>query len=230
MKFTRKTYGSRFINQHIAEITGQHYHHRPTAWVRGDERYSYVTGGMAMPDFEYPGYLLTVGVVHESPGHIVCLDEHHSEDEYDLLDKAQVLQADYGDGVIDTWWGDFERLMPLMGETLVSASIDYDRSDAFQLYITRLKSALSERNKTLQLNGCDHLRNSILSFVREKGQKGQNNPALWVAGALVHTILMARPWERAVKTDVLIPTRQEDYAEYAHREAMRELESELWGL
>ncbi len=236
MKFKQKIYGSPFVNQHIAEVTGQHYHYRPTAWIRGDERYSYITGGMAMPTFEFPGYLLTIGVTYNTPGHCVCLDEYHTDDEVALIEKAQEIQESYGPGVIENWWGDPERLMPVLNETqkednqiLISAPVDYDLSDAFQLYFTRFSSALSPRNKTLKLAGCDYLKNTGQAFIRAKGQKSENNLPIWVAGGLVHTILMVRPWEQAYQATELIPTTYEDHAMYEQEKAIREIERELYG-
>ena len=236
MKFTRKIYGSPFANQHIAEITGQHTHYRPTAWVRGKEKYSHITGGIALPTLEHPGYILTAGVRYDTPGHLVCIDELQHDDEYALIERAQELQTEYGPGVIETWWGDPERLMSILSETYqgdnplrISAPVDSDRTDSFQIYFSRLYLATSERNKTIFFYGCDHLRNSLHSFIKDKGQKQEKNPALWVAGALIHTILMIRPWEQALERTELIPTTFEDQAAYEHERAMKEIEQELYG-
>lgn len=240
MKFTKKVYGSPFVNKHIAEITGQRSHHRPYAWTRGEDAYSYITGGIALPSFDQPGYLVTMAVQHNTPGVMDCLNELVSEDEYELIERAQELQLKYGQGVISNWWGDPKSLMSLINErninedkedsnpVYISAPVDADQKDAFQIYISRLRVSLRERHKTLMINSCDHLRNSILSFVRDKQAKSDNNPTLHIAGAIIHTVLMVRPWEQAIETTDLIPTTFADRAAYEIEKEEKAMEKELW--
>ena len=238
MKFTKKLFGSPFVSQHIAEITGKHFHHRPYAWIRGDESYSHITGGIAMPTFDQPGYVLAVGVIHDTPVHINCLAELSSDDEYELIDRAQEIQAEYGQGVIENWWGDPASMMSILNErniedpinpVYVADPVDSDKPDSFQIYMSRLRISLRERNKTFFLNDCNSLRNDIIAFVRDKKAKPDIHPALNIAGALIHTILMTTPWEQAIESTSLIPTSPADQAAYEVEQEEKMLEKELWG-
>jgi hypothetical protein len=212
MTFKRKLYGDPVVNSHIAEITGQQWHYRPAAWIRGEEKYSHIAGAIIMPLFHVPGYLLTVGVEHDTPGHMVCLDEFQSEDENVLLGVAQKLQDEYGPDVISIWYGDQARLMSMTttGATYISPAIDSEQTDCFQLYLVRLKTALAAGHKTLTIGDCNILRNAIQSFVREKAAKEQDHPEIYAAGALVHSALMTRPWEYAGDRIKLTPTIPDD--------------------
>jgi hypothetical protein len=229
MKFTLKKYGDPFVNDFIAEMEGIKSISLPTAWTRGKEKYAYICGAIRMPTFSTPGYLLTVGVEYDTEGKTHCIDEFQSDDETAILDRAKEIQKEYGKGVIDTWLGDASRLMSLSTDAQVSPPIDYDQADAFQIYLIRLKTALSENNKTLQLNGCDILRNSILSFVREKAAKPDEHPAVWCAGAIVHTLCIIRPWTRAVDRIDLVPTRGAEQQAYMDKEHEKELVRQVYG-
>lgn len=234
MKFKKKLFGDPVANQHIAEITGLSYHHRPYAWTRGGQSFSHISGGIALPSFDVPGYLLAIGVRHNTPGHIDCLVELESDDEMFLMDKAQAIQKEYGAGVIENWWGDPGDLMSLVNErhgdnpVLVSSPVDSDQPDYFQICVSRLRVALRSGHKTLNINECNILRNSILSFIKDKQAKAGNNPVLIVAGGLVHTMLMIRPWEQAVESKLLVPTTTEDYAAYAQKKALEGLYDEVF--
>jgi hypothetical protein len=235
-RFVKKLYGSAFVNKFVAEITGKHTHYRPYAWVDCESQYSHITGGMILPTFDRPGYLLTVGVRYDESDKIDCLDEFQADDEYEIIERALDVQDEYGPGVISTWWGDPKDLMSLIGDlstdknrVIVSAPIDSNQPDAFQIYTARLRVSLAQGHKALIIGGCNLLRNHVLAFVREKQAKPDNSPAIYVAGSLVHTLLTSRPWEQAYETQDLIPTTHEDYAAYEHGQELKRLEGEVWG-
>ena len=214
---------------------GLRTHSRPFAWIRDKEKYSHITGGLALPTFEQPGYLITMGVQH-STNIIHCMTELESSDPYEIIRQAQNIQTEYGQGVIKNWWGNPEELMSIVNEinikgnpVLISQPIDFEIKDSFSIYTARLKTALAASYKTLFLNDCMILRNSIQSFIPDKVAKDKNNPAVNIAGGLVHTLLMTRPWEQAIEVRELIPTRHEDYAEYVSEKAIRDLEAEVFG-
>lgn len=234
MKFIKKLLGSPVVNQHIAEITGQKTHTRPYVWIRKDEVFSHITGGMVLPTFDQPGFLVTIGV-HPETNVFYALDEFKNTDPYEIIRKAQAIQKEYGQGVIQNWWGNPKDLMSIVNEiniegnpVLISQPVDYDAKDSFPLYTARLKTALAESYKTFYLNQCTSLRNHILAFAQDKTAKAESNPAVAITGALIHTLLIMRPWEQSVETTELIPTSYEDFAAYESDRAMKELEQELY--
>lgn len=239
MKFIKKLLGSPVVNRHIAEITGQKTHTRPYVWsatkaFKKNEEYSHITGGMVLPTFDKPGFLLTIGV-HPETNAFYVIDEFESDDSYAIIRKAQEIQEYYGKGVIQNWWGNPETLMSIVNEVnikgnpvLISQPIDHDRVDSFPLYTTRLKTALSASYKTLYLGEANRLRNHILAFVQDKTAKAVDNPAVAITGALVHTLLIMRPWEQSVEKTELVPTSFEDFAAYESKKAMEVLEQELY--
>ena len=233
-RFKKHLFGSHFANKFVAKITGQHSHYREYVWRDGKKEYSHVTGSIALPTFEHQGFLLVIGVERKE-NIMQCLDEFQSEDEYELIERAQEIQDEYGQGVIKNWWGDPTELMSLVNEkniegnpVMISSPIDADQTDCFQLYTARVRQSLSPKNKVLFLNNCNLMMNHILSFVKEKTAKN-HNPAMYVAGSLVHTLLTVRPWEQAFEKFELIPSTTEDYAVYAQTKAMRDIEAELYG-
>ena len=234
MMFTKKLLGSPVVNRHIAEITGQRNHIRPYIWRRGKEAYSHITGGIVLPTFGQQGFLLTVGVDPE--GSVIhSLHEFESDDPYKIIQEAQAIQKQYGHGVIKTWWGDPTTLMSILNEVniegnpvLISQPVDFEASDSFPLYVARLKTALVESNKTFYLNRCILLQSHIQSFVQDKMAKAESNPAVALAGAVIHTLLVVRPWEQSVEVTELVPTTHEDYAAYENEQAMKALEQELY--
>lgn len=234
-RFTLKKFGSATVDQHIAEITGQQYHYRPYAWIDNGVMYSHITGGVVMPTFDQPGYLLTIGVSNEDQSYH-CLDEFESLSERDIYDRAKEIQTEYGQAVIETWWGEPGRLMSIVNQNNIQSEYpvniaqppDYDAPDAFQIYITSLSTALRANNKVMFLNGCMMLRNHILAFHPDEA-KQDKNLALFLAGSMVHALNIYRPWEQAVEVTELVPTAPEDYYEYEHRKALETLEAEIYG-
>ena len=228
--FSKKLYGSAFVNQYVAMVTGQKKHHRPHSYIRGGENYTYIAGSIALPSLEFPGFLVTAGTDYKT-NDIICINEFESDVEHELIDEAKRLQEEYGQGVIQTWYGNPENLMALVNEEdlRVTHPVDYNQTDAFQLYVARIKTALREGHKSLYLKNCERLINHILSFVKEKSAKKFNNPAIYAIGSLVHTIVTLRPWERANTKFDIIPTLHDEYTEYASKVASKHIEKQLWG-
>jgi len=233
-KFIKQIFGDPYINQLIAEVEGQKTHTRPFLWESEDKSYSHITGGIILPTFDVPGYLLTVGV-DPNTNKIECLDEYESSDPYAMIQKAQDIQTEYGP-VISNWWGNPVSLMPLVNEiniegnpVFISAPVDSNQPDVFHIYLARLKVALSKQLKALQIEDCDILRNHISSFVQDKQAKESNHPALYITGAIIHTLLMTRPWEQAVEKLKLIPTTTEEYASYENEQAEKAIFAEIYG-
>ncbi|MFH2012478.1 MAG: hypothetical protein ABIJ37_07270, partial [Pseudomonadota bacterium] len=195
MRFTKKIYGSPIINLFIAQVEGQKTHTRPFAWVGGDKKYSHITGGIILPTFDQPGFLLTVGTRHES-NIIDCLDEFESHDPYDMIRKAQAIQTAYGEGVIGNWWGNPVELMSIVNDinivsnpVYIADPIDADQPDAFYLYLSQMRISLSESNQIFRYNDCNLLKNHVRSFSQEKA-KEKDYPAIYITGALIHTLLL----------------------------------------
>ena len=234
MRFKKKIYGSPIVNLFIAHVEGQKTHERPFAWVDGDKKYSHITGAVILPTFNQPGFLLTVGVRHKS-NIIDCLDEYESHDPYAMIRQAQKIQSEYGYGVIANWWGDPSELMSIVLElntpknpVFIADPVDADQPDAFYLYLSQLKIVLSESNKTFYINDCNLVRNYIRSFSQEKARIA-DNPAFYITGALIHTLLLTRPWEEAVERIELIPTTTEEYAIYQNEQAEKMIYNNIYG-
>ena len=230
-KFTKKLYGNEFVNQFVSEITGQTTHHRAHSFVRGDENYTYIAGSICLPNLDYPGFLVTAGTDYKT-NDIICIDEFESHEEYELVDEAKRLQETYGDGIIKTWYGDPVNLMSIVTEKemQITQPADYNQTDAFQLYVARLKVSLREGHKTLYLKSCERLINHILSFVKEKAAKKFNHPAIYAIGSMVHTILLLQPWEQANTRFDIIPTMADEYAEHEQGIASKHVDKQLWGM
>jgi len=236
MKFEKKIYGDPLVNAIIAKAEGQKTHSRPYVWVSGDKEYSHITGGVILPKIDVPGFLLTIAVRSES-NIIECLDEYESMDAYELIKKAQGIQTEYGVGVIQNWWGNPEELMSLVNEkniegnpVYISAPIDSNQKDAFQIYIARLVVGLSETYQTFFINNCQRLRNHISSFVPDGSERADKNPAIYLAGSIIHTLLLARPWEQAVETIQLIPTEFDEFQLYEQEQRKINLYHQLYGM
>jgi hypothetical protein len=228
-RFTKKLYGSAFVNSFIAEMEGITHIHRPLAWIDTDgQRYSHIAGAIAMPTFEMPGYLLTIGIEFETET-LHCLDEYETDSEIELIQRAGEISDEYGDALAMIY-GDPSRLMPLTLDlqkpVLISHPVGSDLDDAFQLYVSRLQSSLMSTNKVLMLDGCNVLRNHIMAFTRDKA-KQKDNPVVYAAGGLVHTLLTFRPWETARETVDLVPTL-EDTA-WINEQAEKEIAHQLYG-
>ena len=230
-KFTKKLLGSAFVNKFVAEIQGKRSHEREYLWMGGERPYTHITGGIILPQFEASGYIVTVGVGKNNRFH--CLEEFESRDELDLISRAKSLQAEYGPGVIRTWWGDAEHLMSLVNDgdnpVIISFPIDYDKSDSFQIYRARLGVSLLNNAKQFYFHDCDKLKSQVVAFNRDKTASEKNNPAVAMLGWVVHTLLMYRPWEQAVERIELIPTTMEEHMIYADQQAERDLYSEVYG-
>jgi len=235
-RFKKEIYGDSFVNQLVAQTTNKKTHERPYAWVDNNNAYSHITGALRLPTFDFPGFLLTVGVRYNDFIKIDCLEEFESDDPYLLIDKAKSIQKDYGQEVIKNWWGDPVELMSIVGEKnkknpiYISSPADYNQSDAFLTYVARLKTALSPSNKSLYIHNCNLLRNHISSFQRNNKIKEHENIALFVTGSLLHTLLLARPWEYALDIIELIPTDFKDYAAYANEQVEKDIMNEIYGV
>ena len=70
---------------------------------------------------------------------------------------------------------------------VVSPSDDYDVSNAFDIYVGRLRSVLSAQAKRLHLGKSEIIKNRIVSFRRD-------DPAIMALGGLMHTLLLRQPW------------------------------------
>ena len=241
-RFQKEIYGDPLVNEFIATAEGERTHSRPYAWCDGKKKYSHITGGLILPTMITPGFLLTVGVEHES-NIMHCLDEFEKDntggvsgDPYKLIRRAQAIQKEYGPGVIQNWWGNPESLMPLVNEVnikgnpvLISSPIDDDQKDAFNIFLARLKVALSANYKTFYLNSCNLLKNHIRSFIKDNQAKAVINPAMYITGAIIHTLLMQRPWEQACEVLELLPTTFEETAIYEAEQAEKAVWGEMYG-
>lgn len=241
-RFKKEIYGDPFVNQFIAEMEGLETKVLDYAYRDGDAVYSHITGGIILPTFDQPGYLITIGVRYDDVLRFDCLNEyetistHDSDESYELIDRAQEIQKEYGKDIIKHWWGNPEEMMSLVNESnmagnpiYIARPVDSNQTDDFNIYTARIKMALYKKNKMLYLGENNLLRNYIMSFIQDKKARPENNPALYVLGSLVHTLLIMRPWEKAVEKIDLVPTQFEDYAKYEHEKAIEYLYNNLEG-
>jgi len=234
MKFKKQKFGDPLVNQHVAEVTGQKYHNRPYAWVCGNKKYTHITGGIILPTFTQPGFLLTIGVRQDQK--FEPIEEYQSWEDGKLQEKARAIQKEYGYGVISNWWGDPEKLMSLVNQSnikseqpvFISTPPDFEQKDSFQIYVISLHTSLLRGNKVLFLHNCATLKNYLDGFV-SLGAKSDDHPAINLAGWLVHTLNIYQPWTQAIETTELIPTSATDFYLYESEKAIKEIERELWG-
>lgn len=238
MRFKKEIYGDVLVNEFIATAEGERTHSRPYAWIGKDKKYSHITGGLILPTLSIPGFLITIGVEYES-NIMYCLDEFEVTKDgsvFEMIEKAQEIQKEYGKGTVSNWWGDPEQLMPLVNErnikgnpVYISAPIDFSQRDAFEIYLARLKVAFSVGYKNLFINDCILFKNHIQSFIQDSKAKSDINPAIYITGAIIHSLLMQRPWEQAVETLQLLPTTFEETAIYESEQAEKALWGDMYG-
>lgn len=234
-RFKKKLYGDPFVNDFIAEMEGQKYNIRPYAWIdsKTGERYSCLSGALAMPTFEHDGYMITAGVRYDDQK-IICLEEYQTDNEIELIREAARIKDRYGDS-LHVFYGNPHTMMPIVRDmkkpVLISPPLDFETADNFQIYMSRLQSSLMVEAKSLMIADCNILRNHLMAFTKNKSARSDNNPVLYAAGSMVHTLLTARPWEQAVENIELIPTtgrdeafmkQEEEKAVMAHLYAMGE--------
>jgi hypothetical protein len=205
--------------------------HRPLAWIDTDKkRYSHISGAIAMPTFELPGYLLTIGIEFETEK-LHCIDEYETDAEMELIQRAGEISDEYGEA-LSMLYGDPARLMPLALDlqkpVLISHPIGHDLDDAFQLYVSRLQSSLMSGNKVLMLNDCQVLRNNVMAFTRDKA-KAKDNPVIYAAGSLVHTLLTLRPWETSAERIDLVPTLPEEQGPWITEQDEKTVMQQVYG-
>ena len=70
---------------------------------------------------------------------------------------------------------------------IVSPPDDFDSSNAFDIYMGRLRSVLAAKAKRLNLGDNTIIKNRIVSFKRD-------DPAIMALGGLMHTMLLRMPW------------------------------------
>ena len=218
-RYRKELYGDAIVNDFVAMVTGQKFNIRPYAWVDGDHRYSHIAGAVTMPTFEQPGYLMTVGVRYDDQK-IEVIEERQSDDEMELIQAALDIQADYGDA-LRFWYGDPTRLAPLVNQIdarlAIAPFLDHNQDDAYQIYIQRLTMSLHQDCKMLYLRDARILQNAVISFVKDRKNRQDDNPVFSTAGGLMHTLMTARPWEQAVEVLKLSPTRADDVTDYEDR-------------
>ena len=223
-RFEKIVHGDPFINQHVAMITGQRSYTRPYTFKdnKTGKEYSHITGAFqfAEPGRGLESYCVVVGIpANQESVTFQCLEEFATEDELQLYRKMQEWQKEYE--FIEIWWGEVERLLSLhdryntrkSDQILVSDFASFYEKDRFQLYLIQLQTDLQVSNKVLYLNDCNYLKNKIRSTTFKGKPKMVEHPALVTIAGLVHTLETYRSWERAVKKEILIPTKKMDERE-----------------
>jgi hypothetical protein len=97
---------------------------------------------------------------------------------------------------------------------------DLERSNNFEIYYRQMDSYLDKNNKRLFLDSGGILGNYVQNLPPDIAIKGDIDsfPAVFVLGALIHTLLMLKPWKKPLGRQRLYPT---SYVDYASREAER---------
>jgi hypothetical protein len=236
-------------DQHIAEITGQEYIHKPH-YYRNTEtgaEYSYLAGGIGWPG-ERPGFIVVVAVQKESET-LHVLAEVEASSIRELLSECLKLRQMYGYGqgsdLFDCWYGENERFdtfvadfnhnLELEGENAEGIYLvpphDYQKTNAFEIWLNRIHSSLTRDasgKKALFLGGCDKLRNHIQNLPHDAAAKGsiEDYPAITALGGTLHSLMMLRPWMQFLNHEETIPTVKDNYVDFAQREheqVMRDL-------
>ena len=232
-RFKKKLYGDPFVNDFISQMEGLKYNNRPYAWIDSetDERYSCISGALVMPTFEHDGYLITAGVRYDDQK-IICLEEYQTENEIELIREAARIKDLYGDA-LNVFYGNPHTTMPIVRDmkkpVLISPPLDFETADNFQIYVSRLQSSLMIEAKALMIADCNILRNHLMAFTKDKSARSDNNPVLYAAGSMVHTLLTARPWEQAVEKVKLFDTTGRDEA-FMEQEEEKAVMAALYGV
>ncbi len=212
--FKKVLTGDPVVNEHIAMVTGQKYHVRPYYWQNQEtgEEYNYITGGIVWPALNNDGYAFTVGVQAGETLAFQCLEEKRTlDDNAELFEWCIERQEAYGCGqdsnLLPWWYGDPERLMSLTNEKninhkknrlVITPPPDFTERDAFQTYFSRLTVAILPGTKTLWINDCQTLKNSLSSFTVGDGVD-KEDPVINCAGWTIHALLSYEPWKSTVK-------------------------------
>jgi len=239
-------------DMHIAEIAGERYVRKPH-YYRNTEtgvEYSYLAGGIGWPG-EKPGFMVIVAVEKEDET-LHLLAEVEAPNIRELLSECLRLRQVYGYGqgfdLLKWWYGEHERFDTFVSDfnhkfeledekaegIYLSPPHDFQKSNAFEIYLNRVKASLTRDDKgvkTLYLGDCDKLRNHIQNLPHDAAVKGsiEDYPAITALGGTVHSLIMLRPWMQFGEREKTIPTIKDDYADFAQREheqVMRDLFSE----
>ena len=228
------------INEHISEVTGERTYLDPDYYenIETGKTYSHIAGAIGFPGKGQPGLAVVMGVektTDPEPSFYV-LDELEAESIQDLLNGVLKLRERWGyPNCLSHCYGDYERFMSIVSEFNLrekspnkkwegiypSQPSDFERPNNFEIYYRQMDSCLTppaKGKKRLILDSCNKLRNHIQNLPADVASKGDINsyPAVFVLGALIHTLLILKPWRKPIGRQHLHPT---NYADYASREA-----------
>jgi len=167
------------------------------------ERYSHIAGAIGFPGKDQPGLAVVMGVekTKDSEPSFYALEEVEAESIQNLLSGVLQLRERWG---------------------YPSQPSGFERPNNFEIYYRQMDSCLTppaNGKKRLFLGSCTKLRNYVQNLPPDIAIKGDidSYPAVFVLGALVHNLLIRKPWERCVGRQHLYPT---NYTDYASREAV----------
>ena len=241
----QKTYGNEFSNTLIAMAEGQKYHTRPIRYLYTELKskftgteYTCISGGLVWPSLKYPGYAIIVGVVEDGK-EIHCLEEFTTKDIGTLYNFCSEAQERYDrikyDNVIKTWWGNPDKIMSLVHEREVSKRLsissppDSEKEENFQIYLNRLITLNYKSNKVIQWGDCELAKIGVMALTQGDDLKTEHNPVVACAGWLMHSIILYKPWRKAVKKIDLIPTTKDEITEYKIKEDEKSMYREIMG-
>ncbi|MCK4787924.1 MAG: hypothetical protein KAV87_29495, partial [Desulfobacteraceae bacterium] len=203
------------------KVTGQEY-----SWIAGGFGWPGKGNPIAGPD-NVPGFVLILAVDRIHNDDDPCfrvLSESEFEQVEDLLWYCVKLRERYGyyekgSKLFQSWYGDAERFATLIGEVNVKIEkrdgtkhylsitppYDFEKQDRnrFENYFRRIQSYLTKDKKKLYLDNCDKLKNYILNLPSKAVMDGsfESYPAVGILGALIHSLLISKPWEHTVPTN-----------------------------
>lgn len=208
-------YATRQARHDWAEVTGQDIELKPTLYrdTRTGSEYCHIAGALAYPGIE-PGCIIVLGIQNTGKGVVLEYREHMSV--FELLEDAILTRKlyRYGEhgGILPSWTGDPDRYQTVAVAASVAIErkigagkglyviepVDWGQRHAFPMYIRQLHGALDK--KFLDLNGHTDLVSRLQGFQPDSADKGkiEDYPAVGMLGALVHTLMIEKPWEQDI--------------------------------
>jgi hypothetical protein len=156
-----------------------------------------------------------MGVSGDPKPAFTILEYREHDNIYQMIEQIvvdiRVLYA-YGqhDAILQQWLGDPDRYLTLISkcsQTLekvwghdrglyIREPVDWYETHAFSMYVRQTHTALAK--KMLRLNKHSDLINRLQAFQPADADKGRSTdfPAVGMLGAMVHTLMIERPWEQ----------------------------------
>jgi hypothetical protein len=216
---------------HIAQVTGLRQVPLPVYYrhIETGEEYFDISGALAWPAADNPGFGVVVGVKKggdpQEPA-LEALAEFESASVEGLLRACCKIRGRWGfPEVLSVWLADQERFSPILTDfnhnrkhqdaLIVSNPYDFERPNRSEINLQRVFELLRpgrSGEKRLFLGGCNRLQGCLRDLPHDAAQTGQVErwPAAAALGYAVHTLLVLKPWLGFVKHRRLVGTRGDE--------------------